>query len=334
MLSFLAIRSFEEYEDLAVNLVVKSKWENPFNSEWLYTGHSFFFPMVEHQAVISIWMILVALMLLWYIAHVNRSDVYVLAMIGFALLGLDILFAFNTLYPSVMAMLLACAAIYFLYLSLVTFLIVLVVNYLPYFNVNQVYLYDRDGNVRKRVLLACSVFIFFLFKLSLNPVDMFIQGSFGNSPVWYWTEAIVAIFTGALAADMFLPWNILEDKDSRFDDKALKEIKEPFIIDDDKDKQATVRNLVGVGLLMLFTYVLTILILKIGNHEKVGMVDAAGFLCLVGMCMLLARAIIYKFNHQQYAPWETAKTEIKEIMKKEKKKKKNKNPWTDMEVYS
>jgi len=333
MLNFLAVTSFEEYEDLAADLVVKSRWENPFSFDWLASGESYFFPIVEHRVMIAVWMVLVAGLFLWYISNVNRSDLYILAAIGLSIGGLDFSLGFNTLYPSVLAMVGACAAIYFVFVSVVTFFTVVAVNYLPYLYVKNVYLFDKYGEVKKRVLLGCSIFTFIIFQhlLSFSPVEMFIRGSLGCSPFWYWAEVTLMIVTGAYAANMFLPWKVLERKERRFDNKDVKQIREPFVIDDDKDKAVTVKKLVEIGVLMVFGYVFCFLLLK--GFDNLTSVDLGGFILLIAMCMLLGRAIIYKFNHQQYLPWENSRTDIKAIKKNlNKKKKKHKNPWTDSDV--
>lgn len=333
MLNFLAVTSFADYEDLATNLVVKSRWENPFSFDKLATGESYFFPIVEHRVMIAVWMVLVAALFLWYISNVNRSDLYILAAIGLAICGLDFSLGFNTLYPSVLAMVGACAAIYFVFVSIVTFFTVVAVNYLPYLYIGNQYLFNKDGEVRKRVLLGSSLFTFALFwyLLSLSPVELFIRGSLGASPFWYWVEAFLMIVTGAYAANLFLPWKVLERKENRFDYKDVKQIREPFIIDDDKDRAVTVKKLVEVGVLILFGYVFSFVFLK--DSSDLTSVDLGGFIMLIAMCMLLGRAIIYKFNHQQYLPWENSQTDIKALKKNlNKKKKKHKNPWTDSDV--
>ena len=292
MLGFLALTEYEEYNELAVNYVLQSKWINPYDISLLLDRQGYFFPVNENFTTISIWMILAAILLFWFGLRVNRAHLYKFLAAGLALLGLDFAFGMHKVFPSVLALLTALAAVLFLLAGTVIFLTVLGVRYLPYFGVSEQWIMDlKSGDVTLKAMFVFSALSLTLFHFGFfKYFAVFIRATLGYSLVWYWLCAILLLVFGAYAAHAFLPWTLLEEHPV-LGGGCLKEISNIFAMEGEAD----IKEVVTVGGSVCVLFVGLVLAIR----GSVSWADIFGFICMLAICLLLGRAIIHKQDKEE-----------------------------------
>ncbi|MBQ7569211.1 hypothetical protein IJT17_10490 [bacterium] len=210
---WLAQETYEAYKAMCTSYNLRYKITNPFSLINLDKPDYCFFPWPDRIVSIGIWMIFLAIILMWVYKRINVSSVYAFMSLGFAGLGGSLLLGFQTAYPRPEFVFSAFLSLTLIIASLSGFLTVMAVDKLPYFGFPDKYLLHEQTGYPLRYLPYAigGIILLLMWLLSFSAGKFFSAECLHNKSVIYMVFGLLVLFSGVFGYAM-VPFVTLYDR--------------------------------------------------------------------------------------------------------------------------
>lgn len=224
----------------------------------------FFNPWYHDALIYAAWSLMLGILLLWFYYRANDASVF--GNLGFLWVAQAVVLAafFTNKYPLTFGMLLEGAVVLGILCNLNTLVAVAVVQKISYFGVEETYITEEDGSVRRSYLYAQAVLLLFLCHLLFSGPAAFWHASLRHNHILYWVSFFLAAAMMGTWSYRTLPWKPLGEVAILGEERPPMELQQIFRM----PGPASRAEVVLVSLTVFLVYTAVLFVAKKDHHPS------------------------------------------------------------------